>query len=240
VRFGAKWSRTDSAQIILFQNGEDLPLLNLSGSTYGSVLVLPGESFAFTDGVYLPSRSLAGGRVRLSDKSGLFHYIEEWFELPNNMVLGQQVNLTGSLGSDLSLIPAGPNIITVYRKTGEADYYPKLAQGFLAAGVVPTISASPAGADKTTNTLFVGATVSPATVRSVVEAIAKNGVQLKRIAYPYKFTHTSDTSIMQLGWSLQCEGAAPIPQVELTRLAGTSDAEVQTFLERYKECRPAR
>jgi hypothetical protein len=242
VRFGAKWPRTDSAQIILFQGGEDLPLLNLSGSSYGSVLILPGESFAFTDGVYLPSRSLAGGRVRLSDKGGLggfFRYIEEWFELPNKMELGKQLDLVGSLGTDLSVIPVGPSIITVYRKDGEADYYPRLAQDLLGAGVTPTISASPAGADKTTNTLFVGATVPPATVRSVVAAIAKNGVQLKRIAYPYKFTYTSDTSIMQLGWSLQCERAAPISQTELTRLAGTSDAGLQTFLERYKECRPS-
>lgn len=240
LRFGPKWLRSDSAEIILFQNGENLPLLNLGGSLYGRVSILPGESFAFTDGVYLPSRSLAGGRVRLSDKGGLFSYIEEWFELPNNMELGRQYDLKGSLGSDLSLIPIGRSIITIYRKDADADYYPGLAHDLLSAAVMPIISASPAGSEKATNTLFVGATVPPSTVRSVVAAIVRNRVQLKRIAYPYKFASTSDTSRMQLGWSLQCEQAAAISQPELARLAEASDEEVQTFLERYKECRPSR
>src|SRR5258707_8066393 len=84
LRVASKWSRSDSAEIILFQNDYNLQLLNLSGSPYGGVSILPGESFAFADGVYLPSTSLKGGRVRLSHKGGLFSgYIEEWFDLPS-------------------------------------------------------------------------------------------------------------------------------------------------------------
>jgi len=239
LRVDSKWPRSDSAEIMLFQNGYNSPLLNLSGSLYGGVSILPGESFAFTDGVYLPARSLSGGRLRLSHKGGLFgSYIEEWFELPSRMEIGKQFSSTGSLGSDLNLIPIGPSTITVYRKDGDADYYPRLAQDLLSAGVLTLSSASPMGADKTTNTLYIGSTVGPSTVKSVVGAIVKNGLNLKRIAYPYKFVSTLDTFRMQLGWSRQCVDAALIPQSELARLMVTSDEQVQAFLARFNECKP--
>jgi len=51
LRFDPRWPRSDSGEMILFQNGENLPLLNPDGGLYGGLSILPGESFAFTNGV---------------------------------------------------------------------------------------------------------------------------------------------------------------------------------------------
>jgi len=130
--------------------------------------------------------------------------------------------------------------MTVYRKDGDADYYSRLVKDLLDAGVMPVSSASPMGSDKATNTLFVGASVQLSTVRSVVAAVVKNGVPLKRIAYPYKFASTPDTSRIQLAWSGQCVKAALIQPAELEKLARISDDQVQAFLARFNECKPVR
>jgi hypothetical protein len=236
LRFGSQWPRSDSAEMHLFQYNQDIQLLTLAGTTYGGITTLPGGSFAFADGVYLPSVSLAGGRVRLSNKSGLFTFTQEWFNLPNNPQIGSRIVLNGDMGSELTVIPLGPSIATVYRKDGDSAYYAQLAQDLLHAGVLPMSSASPMGAEQITNTLFIGSAVPPSTVKSVVSAVAKNGVQLKRIAYPYQFTSTSDTSRIQLGWSRQCVNAPVIKRESIERLSGTDDQRITDFLRQYSDC----
>ena len=236
VRFAVSWPRSDSGEMILFQNGSEFSLSNPSGDGYGGISVLPGGSFAFTDGVFLPANSLAGGRIRLSDKSNVFTYTEEWFDLPEPLQLGKPIAIQGSRGSQLTLVAINPSTITIFRKSGDEKYYGKLSQDLLAAGVLPASSTAPLGPDAETNTLFVGADVQPSTVKSVVAAIVKNGVSLKRIAYPYSFTSTSDTTRLQLGSSKACFKSAAIKPEALAPLAAATDDQVKLFLAKYAVC----
>lgn len=236
IRFSTGWPRSNSAQMTLFQNGAELPVLSLAGSGYGAVSVLPGSSFAFPGGTWLPSASLAGGRIRLSDKGEMFSYNEEWFVLPEPMQLGSRFTLRGARGSELSLVPLGPTNITLFRKYGDDAYFNRLSQDLLSAGVFPLSSASPLGPDAPTNTLFVGPAVPPYTVKAVVAAVAKNGVQLKRIAYPYVFNSTLDPTRIQLGSAMACQNSPAIKPQELATLASLPDTQVQPFLARYKDC----
>ena len=236
LRFDQRWKRSDAAEMILFQGGEDYQLLNLPDNPYGKVSILPGGTFSFADGVYFPSKSLAGGRIRLSDNSGIFSYAEEWFNLPAGMEPGKPVPLNGDLGSQLTIVPLGRSIATVFRKSDDPHYYDALTQDLLKIGVLPVVSASPMGEDKGANTLFAGSEVLPSTVKSIVAAAVKDGIQLKRIAYPYSFKSTTDNSRIQLGWSKQCADAPAIPKEELDKLAGTADQQVQTFLQRFSNC----
>jgi hypothetical protein len=238
LQFAPQWARSDSAEIILFLGGEEWPLRNPDGKIYGAVSILPGESFAFRDGVYLPAKSLGGGRVRLSDRRGFLNYTEEWFDLPNILEIGKSSTVRGSLGSSLDVVPVGRSTITIFRKYGDAAYYSGLAENLLAIGVLPMSSASPLGAEKPINTLFVGPSVEPSTVKSVLAALTKNGVQLKRIAYPYTFESTADTSRIQLGWSAQCVHSALIPKANIADLAATPDSHFAEAVKKYIECKP--
>jgi hypothetical protein len=105
MRFDASWPRRNSAEMIFFQDGVELPLLNASGEPYGSISVLPGGHFAFAEGTYITTRSLQGGRIRLADRSGLFGYTEEWFDLPARIEMHKRIDIRGSMGSNLSLLP---------------------------------------------------------------------------------------------------------------------------------------
>jgi len=236
LRFGTQWPRSNSAAMELFQNGQDIQLLDLAGTNYGGIIILPGGSLAFPDGVNLPTPSLAGGRIRLSDKSGLFTFTQEWFNLPSNPPLGRKIPLKGDMGSELTVIPLGPSIATIFRKDGDAAYYAQLAQDLLSAGVLPMSSPSPMGPDKITNALFIGSAVPPSTVKSVVSAVVKNGVQLRGIAYPYKFKSTSDPARIQLGWAPQCVKVSAIKQEDFDRLAKTSNEQTIAFLQRFGDC----
>lgn len=105
MHFDARWSRMNSAEMILFQDGLELPLLNANAEPYGGISILPGGHFAFAEGTYLKSHSLQGGRIRLAIKTGMFGYTEEWFDLPKVMEPARAIDIRGSMGSELSLLP---------------------------------------------------------------------------------------------------------------------------------------
>ncbi len=237
LKADSSWSRSDNAQLTLFQNGAQFNLKAGPQVDYGSVPILPGSPFAFADGAYLPANFLNGGRIRLSVQGGLFNYTEEWFDLPQNWAVGSPADLRGSKGSTLSVIAVGQETLTIYRKYGDGAYFARLSQRVVQAGVFPEGAASPLGPETAISTLYVGRNVRPATVKAIVSAVIDNGVSLKRIAYPYAFTSTTDTMRLQLGASTSCNKQPEIDRADLAKLAALPDAQVQTFLLKFKDCK---
>jgi hypothetical protein len=166
IRFSSKWSRSDSAQMVLFQGGADLPVLDIAGNEYGRVAIFPGSSFAFAEGTFMPSGHLGFGKIRLSDKTGLFGYTEEWFEIPSSVQLATSFTLSGSMGSLLTLLPVGRSLITIYRKAGDEVFFNQLTRDLMKVGVLPISARSPLGEDVKTNTLYFGKDVPPSTVKA--------------------------------------------------------------------------
>jgi hypothetical protein len=185
----------------------------------------------------VPATSLpVKAQVKLTTPGGFFQLYsnrDEYFPLPAQQPVGEQLQLKGSYGSVLTVRMIFENEVKLFKQSDIALAGDQLEPQFLSQGLVVRWSPLPLGKAQTgeTNALWTGRGVSYDAVQKLLQVALMGKIPLKKVQYQYSFQSTNNPNEVQFGSSPGCIGSA-YPVIPESTLRSAIDAKTEDDFKR--------